>query len=346
MNRVSYSFYRARTIWTSFKELYKLPQEKVDAFVDSFEIYTHDWKDEAKLKKAYGEDYYKVVQQKICDWYSVLNYICALGSVEKMYIPTIVDSKKSLCENQKLFETQMMKDLRLKSGSNVLDIGCGRGRVAAHVAMESNSHVTGINIDDEQLKQAKLFAKRKKIEGKTNFQKADMNDIPFKFKDQEFDAIYHIQVFSLSRDLTRLLKELHRILKPGGRVSSCDWSTLDKYDPTNKEHVIMVEKIKPLLGAIGTPSKAEYIKAFEDAGFRVIKAEVPSVNKTDDLNIEKASKEFGFIHKVINVLVKVKILPKHFKTLLEQLSRNVDTFIEVDRMGLATTNLHIVAEKI
>jgi hypothetical protein len=85
---------------------------------------------------------------------------------------------------------------------------------------------------------------------------------------------------------------------------------------------------------------------FKEAGFKIIKAEEPSATKTDTVNIEKASQEFGFIHKTINFLVKVRILPKHFITLLEQLSQNVDAFIEVDRRGLATTNYHIVAEKV
>ncbi len=346
MENVRFFLYRTATFWNSFNAIYKLPPEKVDAFVKSFEIFHYDWKDEEKLKKAFGDDYYQVFKKKLCDYYSVINLICSLGSVEKMYIPAIVDPQKSLAKNQELFERKMIKDLNIKSGSRVLDIGCGRGRVAAHVARVSGAHVTGINIDDEQLKHAKLFANKTKLNQLAQFQKADLNDIPFPFEDESFDAIYHIQVFSCSRDLGKLLKEIHRMLKPGGRVSSCDWATLDNYNPNDPEHVEIVEKIKPLLGAIGTPSKAEYLEAFRQAGFRIVLAEVPSVRKTDDLNIEKASKEFTMIHKLINFLVKLRIVPKHFKTLLEQLTPNVDTFIEVDRRGLATTNLHIVAEKV
>ncbi|MBM3191511.1 MAG: methyltransferase domain-containing protein [Chlamydiae bacterium] len=346
MSKMQFFFYRAATFWASFKAIYKLSEEKVEAFIKSFDVFSHDWRDEDKLKKAYGENYYEVIQQKLCDYYSVLNLVCSLGSVEKMYIPSIVDPKKSLAENQNLFEERMIRDLDIQAADRVLDIGCGRGRIAAHVARVTNSHVTGINIDDEQLSQAKRFAKQTKLDKQTDFKKGDMNDIPFPFQEGTFDAVYHVQAFSYAKDLTKLLKEVHRVLKPGGRMSSCDWATLDNYDPHNREHVNLVERIKPLLGAVGTPSKEEYLEAFRQAGFKILKAEVPSATKTDDVNIEKASKEFTLIHKLVNFLVKVRLLPRHFKILLEQINQNVDAFIEVDRRGLATTNYHIVAEKV
>lgn len=340
-------FYRASTLWSSFKALYTLPKEKVDAFVNAFDIFAHDWRDEEKLKQTYGENYYETVQKKIQDYYSVLNLVCSLSSVEKMYIPPMLDPKKSLFENQELFERRMMNDLQLKSANKVLDIGCGRGRIAAHVARVSKAHVSGINIDDNQLSHAQKYATKTKMEKQLQFQKWDMNQLPFPFENNSLDAVYHVQAFSYSRDLYKLLKEIHRILKVGRRISSCDWTTLDNYNPTNPEHVFLVNQIKALLGAIGTPTKEEYLDAFRKAGFKIIKAEVPSGTSTDVLNIDKASKDFTFVHNLINFFVKVRILPRHFKTLLDQVGgHSVNAFMQVDKQQLATTNYHIVAEKI
>jgi sterol 24-C-methyltransferase len=345
MNKLRRKLYRASTMWRSFKAIYVLPAEKVDAFVNSFEVFGYDWRDEAKLKEAYGENYYEIVHQKVKDYYAVLNLICSLGSVEKMYIPPMIDPTKSISENQELFEKSMVEDLRIKSMDKVLDIGCGRGRIAANVVRLSKAHVTGINIDEEQLKHGRKYIKEKHLEDQLELRKGDMNEIPFPFEDATFDAIYHVQAFSYSKDLGRLLKELYRILKPGGRVSSCDWATLDNYDPNNKEHVELVQKIKPLLGAVGTPSKDEYEKAFRDAGFKIIKAEAAGGEKTDEINIEKASKEFALIHRLVNFLVKLRLLPKHFATLFEQL-QGANFFQEVERRKLGTTNYHIIGEKV
>ena len=344
MKTLRYYWYRASTIWRSFREIYRLSPEKVDAFVGSFEVFNYDWRDEAKLKKAYGENYYEVVHQKVKDYYAVLNLIGSLGCIEKMYIPPMIDAKKSVSENQELFELRMMRDLGIKKGDRVLDVGCGRGRIAAHVARASGARVTGINIDEEQLKHGRKFAKENDYGDRLEFIKGDMNNIPFPFPDATFDAIYHVQAFSYSQDLYKLLKELHRILKPGGRVSSCDWATLDNYDPNNLEHVQIVQRIKPLLGAVGTPSKDEYIDAFKKGGFKIIKAEAAAGEKTDEINIDKASKEFALIHALVRFLVKIRLIPKHFNTLLEQL-KDADLFKEVESRKLGTTNYHIVGEK-
>ena len=52
----------------------------------------------------------------------------------------------------------------MKAGDKVLEIGCGKGRVAAHFASAATgAHVTGINIDPIQLKSARNFAQKRNV---------------------------------------------------------------------------------------------------------------------------------------------------------------------------------------
>ena len=95
--------YRLSTIFKSFKALCTLPPEKVDAFLSSYNIYNHDWVNEEELIKDMGVDYYKEVQKKLIDYYSVLNHLCAIGQVEKMYIPPAMDLSASIIGNQRRF---------------------------------------------------------------------------------------------------------------------------------------------------------------------------------------------------------------------------------------------------
>lgn len=337
--------YRTSTVLKAFKELYSLPQEKVDAFLNSYDIYDHDWADEEQLIKKMGKNYYSEVQRKLVDYYSVLNYLCAIGQVEKMYIPPAIDLSANLLVNQTLFEQRMAKDLGLQKGQKVLDIGCGRGRIANHMARLSGAQVTGINIDDSQLESARRFSAAKGTSDQCVFKKADLNDIPLPFEDGSLDAIYHVQVFSLCKDLLKLFKDMHRMLKPGGKFACLDWVHLEKYDAKNPEHAELMRRIKPLIGAIGTPSIEKYTSLLQEAGFEILINENASIDGLQAPLIENADKFFTRVTRLIKFFVKIKVLPQHFNALFDRLTKDGQAFVQADRMRLVTTSHYIVAQK-
>ena len=83
--------YRLKIAFSSFLAIYKLPQEKINDFLSSYELFDKENID--------SED-----EQRIVNYYSVLNHLCAIGEVEKMYIPAVIDKTKGIFENQILFE--------------------------------------------------------------------------------------------------------------------------------------------------------------------------------------------------------------------------------------------------
>jgi sterol 24-C-methyltransferase len=337
--------YRVATVLKSLKTLYCLPQDKIDAFLGSYNIYDHDWANESHLVEKMGSNYYSEVKKKLIDYYSVLNHLCAVGQVEKMYIPPAIDLSKSIIANQALYEQKMCKDLNVKPGAKILDIGCGRGRVAQHVASLTKGNVLGVNIDPDQLESARRFAMSKGSANRCDFQAVDLNDLPLPFKDNSFDAIYQIQVFSLAKNFDKLWQELYRIVKPGGRIVCLDWLKLSKYNPNNPHHANLMQRIKPLIGAIGTLSAEEYAESMKKAGFKVITNENASINGLQAPLIENADKFFTRVTKLIHFLVRFKLLPKHFKALFDRLTQDGAAFIEADRMRLVTTTHYFVAQK-
>lgn len=344
-NTFPFWLYRLSTIARSFKELYKLPQEKLDAFLNSYVIYDHDWDDEPKMVAQFGPDYVKAIKQKVIDYYTVLNHLCAIGQVEKMYIPPAIDLSKSIISNQTLFERRMAKDLGMKKGDKVLDIGCGRGRIASHMASHTGAHVTGVNIDHTQLASAKRFAAGKGLTKQTHFQEWDLNEFPFPFADNHFDAIYEVQVFSLSKNRERLFREIHRMLKPGAKFGCLEWMLLDSYNRKDPHHGHLMRQIKPLIGAIGDPTVERYEKELKAAGFSVKISGNASLDGLQAPLIENADKFYTRLAKVLDKLVRWRVLPPHFNTLFERLSRGGQAFIEADRMKLVTTSYYIVAQK-
>ncbi len=344
-DKLDFWMYRLKTVSRSFKVLYTLPPDKLNAFLDSYAIYDLDWADEATMTKEFGPNYSDVIKAKLIDWYSVINHLCALGQVEKMYIPPAMDLAKGIIENQNLFERRMAADLGLKKGSKVLDVGCGRGRIASHMAAHTGAKVTGVNIDHDQLESAKKFSKSKGLSKQVQFQEWDLNKIPFPFEDGAFDAIYEVQVFSLSKDRVKLFKDLYRMLKPGGKFGCLEWIILDKYDQNNRHHAHLMKQIKPLIGAIGNPTAQRYADDLREAGFNVIVDENASIDGLQSRLIDKADKFYTKAAKALDFLVKAKILPKHFNVLFERLSRGGQAFVEADRLRLVTTSHYFVAQK-
>lgn len=336
--------YRLSTMLRAFKAIYQLSPLQVDAFIKSYDIYDCDWEDGQAIKNSENIEY-PYIKENLLNWYGVINHLCAVGEVEKMYIPPTMNLSENIIKNQLLFEEKFGRLIDMKAGDKVFELGCGKGRVAAHLASITGAHITGINIDQGQLDNAIDFSQKNGLAEQCNFINADFNDLPFPYADNSFDCIYEIQALSLSRDLDKLFQELYRILKPGGKISLLEWVRLPNYDSQNPHHVALMKQIKPLVGAIGTPSPAEYEQALRNAGFEVLISADPSVNKSQGPLIDKASGFFDKLFPYLNVLVKIKLLPKHFVALFDRLGKNTEALCEADRLGLITMSYQLIAEK-
>lgn len=336
--------YRLSTTWNALKAIYSLSEPQVDAFVKSYEIYDCDW-ERGEATNNNQKINYKEVKENILNWYGVINHLCAVGEVEKMYIPPTLNSKENIIRNQLAYEKDFAARLGMKKGDKVFELGCGKGRVAAHLASITGAQITGINIDQGQLNSAIQFAKQHQLDQQCQFVNADFNELPFIYEDNTFDCIYEIQALSLSRNLEKLFKELHRILKPGGKLALTEWVKFPSFQPENPHHAELMRQIKPLVGAIGTPSVADYEDALTKAGFEIIVSRNPSANGAQEPLIRQASRFFDRLFPVFRVLSHLKIIPKHFLTLFERLGRHTEALCEADQLGLITMSYQFIAQK-
>ncbi|KAJ3865140.1 S-adenosyl-methionine-sterol-C-methyltransferase [Lentinula novae-zelandiae] len=334
---------RLKTMRNSYRVLKNLTPKQMDDFMNSYVIYGLDWENEAQMITTLGPDYPTAVHDCLVSYYSVLNHLCALGEVEKMYIPPVMNTHAGILDNQLLYEEFVAREIELKSGDHVLDLGCGRGRVAAHMSKYTGAHVTGLNLDADQLASARTFAAKRKLP--LEFIQQDFNVLPLKLETESFDAFYQIQALSLCKDLPATFREIYRVLKPGAKLSLLDWVSLPAYDPGNSEHAELMRRIKPLIGAVGTPTAEKFHTALEEAGFHVLKSDNASIDGLQAPLIERADGYFRRLQSLVLALVKLRVLPPHFKTLMLRLTQDGQAFIQADRMRLITTSYHILAEK-
>ncbi len=116
--------------------------------------------------------------------------------------------------NEAAFFTAM-----LQPAMALLDVGCGPGTLTAGLARHVGS-VVGLDADGEQVARAQVNAA-----GVPNatFQQGDASHLPF--ADATFDAVFAHTLLQHLQDPTAALREMHRVLKPGGvlGVREEDW---------------------------------------------------------------------------------------------------------------------------
>lgn len=111
----------------------------------------------------------------------------------------------------------LFRQMRLKPGMSVLELGCGNGALW----LENLSHVPSeihIVISDSSEGMVREVQHRLSEDQRFSFQTIDMDQIPY--HDQSFDLVIANHVLFYSTDLDHTLKEIRRVLKPGGTLSA------------------------------------------------------------------------------------------------------------------------------
>lgn len=119
------------------------------------------------------------------------------------------------------------RELATPGHACMLDAGSGRGYISLLLASKNPElQMTGIDYSLMQIREAEKFRRQRKI-ANCSFQQGNVMDI--RFSDETFDAAVSIGSIKHWPDALRGLKEIHRVLKPGGclMISETDQGASD-----------------------------------------------------------------------------------------------------------------------
>jgi demethylmenaquinone methyltransferase/2-methoxy-6-polyprenyl-1,4-benzoquinol methylase len=118
-----------------------------------------------------------------------------------------------------------LQALQLPSGSRGLDAGCGIGLQALLLAeiVGPAGHITGLDLSPVLLVHAEEIVKRARLSDRISFQEGDVKKLPF--EDDTFNWAWSADCVGYAPlEPLPLLKELARVVNPGGSVAILAWS--------------------------------------------------------------------------------------------------------------------------
>ena len=268
--------------------------------------------------------------------YRIIHLLCTLGSVEKMYMPPVIDLQQSVLKNQILFEQIVADDLKIGAGDKVLDLGCGCGAIAENIAALTGATPFGVNLDKSQIEKA---WKNPKLPA-TNFAVGDFNK-PFEFADASFDAVYAIQPLTYITDHAFTFAEVFRILKPGGRFIMNDVAALDNYDRENEHQKTLIQHTRELTVFGGFWYYKYWEDAYRNAGFDLITSQGRSAVEM----IKKEVALFSRYEAAFKFLAKIHVIPKKTNAMMQRMNENSASYIQAEEEELLSLNWYCVGQK-
>jgi arsenite methyltransferase len=148
----------------------------------------------------------------------------------------------------------------LHAGETVLDLGSGGGidvlLSAKRVGATGTAH--GLDMTDEMLALARDNARKAGVEN-VQFHKGYIEEIPL--PDASVDVVISNCVINLSADKPKVLREVARVLRPGGRFAVSDVIADEDMDEATRADM------QAYTGCIaGALTQREFIQALADAG--------------------------------------------------------------------------------
>lgn len=155
--------------------------------------------------------------------------------------------EKTAAELEALYHTgdvlrrrRLVRDtLCARLGERILDIGCGPGFYVAELLNEVGPAGSVVGLDQSPQMLA-IAARRCQSHVNVAFHEAEATALPV--DDGTFDAALCVQVLEYVPRVARALAEMHRALRPGGRLVlwDIDWTTLSWHssDPARMQRVL------------------------------------------------------------------------------------------------------------
>jgi SAM-dependent methyltransferase len=198
-----------------------------------------------------------------------------------------------------LYES-ILRQAALTPESEFLLVPSGRGKSARFIAESTGASGAGADPDSQMVTVASDRAKAKGLASRLHFEEAPLHDLPY--QDSVFDlAIAELELAG-SPDPGRVLRELSRVTRPGGRVVLIQLVWVRTLEPARREDLIKRLGVRPRM-------VVEWKRMLGEAGVVDVQVEswwdAPGANRRLPI--------LGGLEELFNLRGKLRILPRAWR---------------------------------
>lgn len=136
-------------------------------------------------------------------------------------------------QDQLRMELRIAISADLASAGDVLEVGCGIGGPACHLAKRTSVRYRGLTPNPVQLELARGLARKANLEDRVAFDLGSASELPY--ADESFDVVLFFESPCHFPDRDLFFREVHRVLRPGGRLAGEDWLAAEGVSDADRE---------------------------------------------------------------------------------------------------------------
>lgn len=174
---------------------------------------------------------------------------------------------------------EMARMCKIGKDKKVLDIGSGKGVTTCHLAQKHECEIVGLDLSERMIEYAKEMAKKKGLDDRVSFRRADAHNLPF--EDESFDIVL-AECTTVLLEKEKAFSEFLRVTKSGGYIGDLEM-TWQKLPP--KE---LVDKVYNVWEGFRTMTFEEWKNFYEKMGM----VDIKTVDFSETIpDMEKAMKK-------------------------------------------------------
>ncbi|WP_443742756.1 glycine/sarcosine N-methyltransferase [Streptomyces spirodelae] len=147
---------------------------------------------------------------------------------EDIHVGIYADAKEPIADASRRTVERMASGLGLTEESRVLDLGSGFGGSARYLADTFGCSVQALNLSEVENQRHKELNAVRGLTDRIEVVDGSFESVPF--PDSSVDVVWSQDAFLHSGDRIRVLEEIRRVLKPGGRLVFTDPMAADGTD--------------------------------------------------------------------------------------------------------------------